>query len=103
VLVELSVVEQRYDAVLAVQRDGRSVTEVALAYGVSRQSVHAWLRRYEVGGLPALADRSHKPRTSPNQIDAAIEARVCELHAGGALRGRLGNRPAGARLGVADR
>ena len=64
-LVELSKMEQRYDAVLGVIRDGYSVAEVAEAYGVSRQSVHAWLARYEKGGVPALADRSHRPRSSP--------------------------------------
>jgi hypothetical protein len=41
VLVELSVVEQRYRAVLAVLA-GESVTSVAVQVGVSRQSVHAW-------------------------------------------------------------
>ena len=55
-LVELSKMEQRYDAVLGVIRDGYSVREVAEAFGVSRQSVHAWLARYENGGLPALAE-----------------------------------------------
>ena len=49
---ELSVQEQEYKAVLAVLADGRSVTEVASQWGVSRQSVHAWLRRYEEAGLP---------------------------------------------------
>src|SRR6187401_2431430 len=34
---------------VAVQRDGRTVTEVAAAVGVSRQTVHSWLRRYEDG------------------------------------------------------
>jgi transposase len=61
-LVELSVMEQRYHAVLAVVQDGWPVSEVARRLGVSRQSVHAWIVRYEQGGLAALADRSHKPR-----------------------------------------
>ncbi len=78
-LVELSKVEQRYDAVLGVIRDGYSISEIAQAYGVSRQSVHAWLARYEAGGLPALGDRSHRPRTSPLQMDPTVEARVLEL------------------------
>jgi transposase len=47
VLVELSVMEQRYQAVLAVVQDGWTVTEVAERLGVSRQSVHAWIARYE--------------------------------------------------------
>jgi transposase InsO family protein len=76
---ELSKVEQRYDAVLAVMRDGMRVTEVAEKYGVGRQTVHVWLARYEEGGLEALADRSHKPRSSPLQMAAEIEARVLEL------------------------
>ena len=53
-LVELSKMEQRYQAVMAVQVDGLTVTEVAEKFGVSRQTVHAWLRRYEAGGLEAL-------------------------------------------------
>ncbi|MBW3668528.1 MAG: IS481 family transposase [Actinobacteria bacterium] len=78
-LVELSKVEQRYEAVLAVQRDGLKVTEVAEAFGVSRQTVHSWLARYEAGGLAALADRSHRPRTCPHAMAPAVEARLCEL------------------------
>jgi len=39
----MSVAEQRYRAVLAVISDGRTVTEVAAAVGVSRQTMHAWL------------------------------------------------------------
>jgi transposase-like protein len=62
VLTELSKVEQRYDEVMAVVRDGMTVTEVAQAFGVSRQSVYAWMARYERGGLDALAERSHRPR-----------------------------------------
>ena len=56
-LMELSVQEQKYQAVLAVLSDGRSVSEVAEQWGVSRQSVHAWLRRYEDSGLAGLAAR----------------------------------------------
>ena len=78
-LWELSKMEQRYDAVLGVIRDGFSVTEVAAKFGVSRQSVHAWLARYEAGGLEALHDRSSRPATSPAQIDGRIEARILEL------------------------
>jgi transposase InsO family protein len=77
--VELSKVEQRYQAVLAVQVDGLTVVEVAEKFGVSRQTVHAWLRRYEEAGLEGLAERSHRPVTCPHQMPATVEARVCEL------------------------
>jgi transposase InsO family protein len=79
VLVELSVMEQRYQAVLAVVQDGWKVTEVARRLGVSRQSVHNWIARYEKGGLASLADRSHRPETCPHQTLAEIEALICEL------------------------
>jgi transposase InsO family protein len=78
-LVELSKMEQRYDAVLGVIRDGYTVSEVARAFGVSRQSVHTWLARYEAGGLPALAERSHRPKRSPLQMAPRTEARLLEL------------------------
>jgi transposase len=77
-LVELSVVEQRYRAVLDV-RAGVPVTEVAGRVGVSRQSVHAWVRRYEVGGLAGLMDRSRRPESCPHQVSAEVEAVLCEL------------------------
>ena len=55
-LVELNMVEQRYQAVLEVVRDGATVVEVARRSGVSRQTVHVWLKRYAAGGLTGLAD-----------------------------------------------
>ncbi len=78
-MVVLSVVEQRYQAVLEVLKDGRTVVEVAERYGVSRQTVHAWIGRYEAGGLGALADRSHRPRSCPHQMPAEVEAKVVLL------------------------
>ena len=77
-LVELSVVEQRYQAVLAVIRDGVPVVEVANRFGVSRQAVHRWLRWYEDQGLAGLVDRSHRPPRCSHQMDPAIEVWVLE-------------------------
>lgn len=78
-LVEISVMEQRYQAVMAVVQDGWKITEVAERLGVSRQSVYRWIVRYEQGGLPALADRSHRPETCAHQIQPEIEAIICEI------------------------
>jgi transposase len=71
-------VEQRYQAVLEVF-NGAPVTEVARRYGVARQTVHGWLRRYGSEGLSGLADRSSKPQTCPHQMPAVIEVRIVEL------------------------
>lgn len=78
VLVELGVVEQRYQAVLEVLQ-GATVTDVARRYGVARQTVHVWLRRYADHGLAGLVDRSSKPDTCPHQISAEVEARIVEM------------------------
>ena len=48
-LVELSKMEQRYDAAFCVIRDGFTVTEVAQKFGVSRESMQVWLVGYEAG------------------------------------------------------
>jgi transposase InsO family protein len=79
VLLELTVAQQRFNAVMEVLRDGLTVIEVADRYGVSRQAVHGWLRRWRTGGLEALADRSHRPLRCPHQMPADLEARLCEL------------------------
>jgi transposase len=71
-------VEQRYRAVLEVL-DGSPVGEVAVRYGVSRQTVHAWKGRYVAGGIEALREASRRPRTSPTRVESAVEALVCEM------------------------
>jgi len=107
-LVELSVVEQRYRAVLEAAA-GVPVTEVATRFGVSRQSVHSWIRRYREGGLGGLADRPRRPGSCPHQIPVEVEAAVCELRRDhprwGPLRivhelGRAGVSPVPSRMSV---
>jgi transposase InsO family protein len=79
VLMEVSVVEQRYHAVHDVLREGALVVEVAARLGVSRQTVHAWIKRYCAEGIDGLKDRSHRPRGCPHQMGAEAEGRVLEL------------------------
>jgi len=79
VLVELGVVEQRLSAVLEVLNDGVSVTEVAERFGVTRQSVHRWLRRYADRGLAGLVDQSTAPGSCPHQMSPPVEARIVEM------------------------
>src|ERR1700733_13392060 len=71
-------VEHRYRAVMEVL-DGSPVSEVAIRYGVSRQSVYTWRDRYASGGIDGLRDVSRRPRTSPSRLPAEVEAVVWEL------------------------
>lgn len=85
--------EQRYNAVHAVLFDGRTITDVAAATGISCQSLHTWLDRYEAGGTDALVDRTSRPRTNPIQMPTHVEAAVIQL--------RSDHRTRGARRDVA--
>src|SRR5581483_9895627 len=77
-LVELRLVEQRYQAVLEVL-EGATVTDVARRHGVARQTVHVWLTRYAAHGLAGLADASSRPGSCPHQMVPAVEARIVEM------------------------
>ena len=77
-LVDLSMVEQRYDAVREVL-DGATVKDTATRYGVDRRTLQRWLVRYASDGLAALADKSSKPDRCPHQMAPVIEARIVEL------------------------
>jgi transposase len=75
--VALSVIERRYRAVMAVV-DRASVSEAAAELGVSRQSVHAWVRRYGAAGLAGLVGSVAAAavcRIRPR----AVEAVLCAL------------------------
>lgn len=80
-LVDMTVVEQRYRAVLAVER-GEPKQLVAAQFGVSRQTLHTWLSRYRADGLAGLVTRSHRPASCPHQAADDVEVRVCELRRG---------------------
>lgn len=77
-LVELGVVEQRYNAVKEVL-EGATVTDVARRNRVVRQTVHVWLRRYANGGMGALVAGSSRPARCPHQMPAEVEAAALEM------------------------
>jgi transposase len=95
----MSIVEQRYQAVLAVLA-GDPVVEVAEKVGVSRQSLHTWLRRYADEGLAGLQDRSRCPDGCAHQAAPEVEAVVCELRRHHPKWGRGGSRSSWAATGV---
>jgi len=59
--------------------EGLSICQVAEKVGVSRQTLHAWLARYEAEGLEGLRDRSHRPVRCPHQMGTEVEAMLLEL------------------------
>ena len=69
---------------------------VAEQLGVSRETVRKWWARYLAEGWDGLADRCSRPRTSPSQVTAKVEAKVL------AAREKLRRGPIeiGAELGM---
>jgi len=78
VLVRLGLMEQRHRAVLEVL-GGAQVTDVARRYGVTRQTVHSWLKRYAGSGIAGLVDRSSRPERCPHQMRPEVIAQVLAL------------------------
>ena len=73
--------EQRYQAVLAVIRDGVPIVQVAVRFDVPRQAVHGWLRRYEAEG-PAPSPRpASEPTRSRRESARRPLARCCSASA----------------------
>jgi transposase InsO family protein len=65
--------------ITAVVVEGRSASEVARDYGVSKGWVSKLLARYREEGEAAFAPRSRRPKTSPNAISAETVELIVEL------------------------
>ena len=48
-------------------------------YGVTRQTVHDWLRRYANEGFSALVDKLSRSEHCPHQMPAVVEASIVDM------------------------
>jgi transposase len=62
--------------ITAVRLEGRTKSEVAREYGVSRFWVQQLVHRFDVEGEAAFQPRSRRPRTSPHAVGAELEDRI---------------------------
>jgi transposase InsO family protein len=65
--------------VSAVSVEGRSKSEVAREYRVSRRWVQKLAARYDAEGEAALEPRSRRPHSSPQRITAELEEEIVAL------------------------
>jgi transposase-like protein len=65
--------------ITAVAVEGRSKTEVAREYGVSRYWVQQLVSRYRCEGPAAFQPRSRRPHYSPHAVDADTEDAIIQL------------------------
>lgn len=76
---DASVVNQRKEFVLACLRGDQSITALCDAYGISRKTGYKWIARFHDGGIPALADLSRAPHSSPHRISEEVEEAIIDL------------------------
>lgn len=65
--------------ITAVVVEGRSKSEVARDYDISRQWIQQLCKRYEADGDAAYLPRSRRPHHSPQAVSAEIEDRIVRL------------------------
>jgi transposase InsO family protein len=65
--------------ITAVVLEGRSKSEVARDYDVSRYWVQQLVRRYEIEGPTAFESRSRRPHHSPGAVGAELEEKIVRL------------------------
>ncbi|HEX4688609.1 MAG TPA: IS481 family transposase [Nocardioides sp.] len=65
--------------ITAVVVEGRSKSEVARDYDVSRYWVHQLVQRYHAEGEAAFSPRSRRPHHSPHAVTAEQEERIVRL------------------------
>jgi transposase InsO family protein len=65
--------------ITAVVVEGRSKSEVALDYGMSRYWVQQLVKRYETEGAAAFEARSRRPHHNPHAVDATVEDAIIRL------------------------
>lgn len=68
---------------LIVERHGAGwpAARIAEQLGVSRATVHKWLRRHREEGPAGLVDRPSRPHTSPTRTPTVVEDRVLAMRA----------------------
>jgi hypothetical protein len=74
-------------------KEGRSKSEVARDYGVSRRWVIALVQRFLVEGEVTFVPRSRRPQHSPDRVATAVEDEIVALRKELDVAGHDGRRP----------
>jgi len=66
---------------MALHQRGVSFTALSAEFGVAREVLGRWWKRYEADDLRGLQPHSRRPRTSPTEISARAARRILALRA----------------------
>ena len=66
--------------IIEPERSGKSISDVCIAFGVSRATWYKWNRRYDTYGIDGLKNQSRKPHNIKNlKVTEELEKLVLEL------------------------
>jgi transposase len=57
----MDIIENRYKMIIESERSGKSISDICIAFGVSRETWYKWNRRYDIYGLDGLKNQSKRP------------------------------------------
>ena len=77
--ITASPMSQRHEFVLLASQDGANVRHLCRVFRISAKTGYKWLQRFRQEGVSGLADRSRRPRHSPQQSAEAVAAAVIAL------------------------
>jgi transposase InsO family protein len=76
----VDIIENRYRMIIEPERSGKSISDVCIAFGISRETWYKWKRRYDVYGVDGLKNQSRKHNNIKNvKITEELEKLVLEL------------------------
>jgi transposase InsO family protein len=76
----VDIIENRYRMIIEPERSGKTISDVCIAFGVSRETWYKWKRRYDAYGIDGLKNHSRKPHNIKNvKVTDELEKLVLEL------------------------
>ena len=91
----MDIIENRYRMIIEPECSGKAVSDVCIAFGVSRETWYKWKRRYDVYGIDGLKNQSRKPHNIKYvKVTEELEKIILELR----LNSRFGPRRIKFRL-----
>lgn len=73
---ETTTMSNRASFIKQAKAEGANISALCRTYGISRKTAYKWLQREREGGVKGLADQSRRPKHSPRQTEAELEAQV---------------------------
>ncbi len=77
----MDMIENRYRMIIERERSGRTISDICIAFRVSRQTWYKWKRRYDAYGIDGLKNQSKRPHNIKNVkvTKEELEKNILEL------------------------